>query len=165
MHKIIGFKSRSYFSRKVMKGEHEAALRRILSTLDFMEANGSVSEFTAMTRWKIRNFSRPLRDLLGELDLLDKYSLTIAGPDGNRIDTRPLLMVAIAKYYDSIHESNSWHSARWYSDQFGIPSSRLRQASRRKKLASLQDGKTKLYLLADVQKLWPEDTLLLRDKA
>jgi hypothetical protein len=67
---------------------------------------------------------------------------------------RAVLLKFVADY---LQERGSFFPADYYRRKYSIPAARLRQAARRGHLTAVRVGSTKHYLLADVQRLWPDD--------
>lgn len=75
-------------------------------------------------------------------------------PQERKLLERGLLMETIARYLTS---RGVCYPASHYTLKYGIPAARLRQAAKRGHLTTVPIGKSKHYLFADVERLWPED--------
>lgn len=54
-------------------------------------------------------------------------------------------------------KSPQYMPAAWFNCEFGIPSTRLRTAARRKQLPKIGDGRRSQYHVATARRLWPDD--------
>ncbi len=98
------------------------------------------------------------RDLIDELDVLDKWEITIREPGMvMKQDTKTTQYLLIQRFLESIVDREGWYTATWFKEQYGIDSARLRKAAQRGQLPKMGEQRKTVYSFENARRLWPEE--------